>query len=67
MSAGLQETLAFAIVALAVGVLLLGFLRKTVAEPFSRWLLKRGQVKWAMRIYPKFHKKKPPSGSSCCD
>ena len=50
MSAGAQQAVAFAIVALVALVVALKFFRSALAEPIARFLLKRGQVKWAMKL-----------------
>lgn len=52
-----QETVALGIVGVAAGAVLLVFFRSVLAGPISRLLLKRGNVKWAMRLNS--HAKKP--------
>jgi hypothetical protein len=44
-----QETVAFGIVALVAGYWGLNLIRAVAAEPVARYLLRKGQVKWAMR------------------
>lgn len=50
MSAAHQEFVALAIVAFAFASVAWGVFRARLAQPLSRWLLSRGQVKWAMRL-----------------
>jgi hypothetical protein len=61
--AALQEKLALLLVAIAFLSLAWSFFRRTIAPAFSKTLLKRGQVKWAMRL----HKRSvPSSGCGSC-
>ncbi|MCM2276686.1 MAG: hypothetical protein NDJ89_01260 [Oligoflexia bacterium] len=69
MSTSLQEGIALTLVALAALVLVSRAFRKLLAEPLARWLLARGKVKWAMRIYPKFRpglRKNSGTETDCC-
>ena len=50
MGAATQDKIAFAIVALAAVAVLVSFFRATLAGPLSRLLLRRGKVKWAMKL-----------------
>jgi uncharacterized protein (DUF486 family) len=50
---GLQEFIALSIVAVVAVFYLQSFMRKNIAGPVSRALLKRGKVKWAMWINSK--------------
>jgi hypothetical protein len=45
-----QEIIAFGIVGLTVGVLGVHVYRVYLATPLSKWMLKRGKVKAAMRV-----------------
>jgi hypothetical protein len=45
-----QEIVALAIVAVAAGEAVAWVFRRWGADPLSHWLLKRGRVKWAMRV-----------------
>jgi len=45
-----QEWIVFIIVALNLVWLLVRFYRQQIADPLSQWLLKSGQVKWAMKV-----------------
>lgn len=60
-----QEILALLIVALAVLFVVHRIYRAFLAESLAKWLLKRGRVKWAMRIYPRFHRPSKSSGDCC--
>lgn len=45
-----QEQMALVIVALVGARLAFRIFRQYLALPLSKWLLKRGKVKWAMRV-----------------
>lgn len=45
-----QQSIALAIVGIAAFAVLMSFFRKYVARPLAQALLKRGQVKWAMKF-----------------
>ena len=59
-----QEVIALGIVALTFLIVGIGFFKKNLAPTLSEKLLKRGHVKWAMRVRG-FAKKK--SGCSSCN
>lgn len=46
----IQEKVVFAVVFVAFATLAWRFFRGVVAGPLSEWLLKRGKVKWAMKM-----------------
>ncbi|HAR43778.1 MAG TPA: hypothetical protein DCS07_14275 [Bdellovibrionales bacterium] len=46
----LQEILAFSIVGIAALWMGQAFFRKSLAKPLADWALKKGRVKWAMRL-----------------
>ena len=50
MTPALQEKIALVIVALAAFSVLFALFRSVLAEPLARLLLKRGQVKLAMKL-----------------
>tara|TARA_Y100000590_G_scaffold358754_1_gene414278 strand:+ start:940 stop:1110 length:171 start_codon:yes stop_codon:yes gene_type:complete len=56
MSDQLQEWIALGIVALVFLKILCSFFKKEIAKPLSQFLLKKGKVKWAMKVHP-FSKK----------
>jgi hypothetical protein len=45
-----QETITFIIVGITALVVLVGFYRSMLAQPLSAFLLKRGNIKWAMKV-----------------
>jgi hypothetical protein len=45
-----QETITFIIVGITALVVLVGFYRSMLAQPFSQFLLRRGKIKLAMKI-----------------
>ena len=59
-----QEVLTFLLVGLAAGSLGWGFFQKHLRLPLAAWLLRRGQVKWAMRLR---FKAADSRGKSCHD